>query len=1129
MQAQVQDGNKPLGLARKLYDFKPALLMASGALLGSLLIVFFSVVYSHEIFFSDRWDPYKIKYIEIWFFTLSIAVLTPTVLRIFKKDILAWYTRAGMVALTIALVIWVTGIWPASTTEAGYTAIGYAFVENMIPFQVSLHLAASTLASLFLHQISVKRSEKASAFKNVAIQLLGTLLLGSGLLLVMQSFQYIGLYTIFVIAPVSIALLAVLDIVPSLMAGRHTSSKIPAEQIDPMVEGTPAKIRALLFAGSPIIVYLLILFCVGEKTWESAASLIPLALPLVELITISIYYNMAQKKNNVIAPRAYGDVVRATLSFIACLLGLLIALTIAGYYRYLVGTMIVLMTTIAVGFVVAMVLRAFKQESMSETAIAKRYLRIMEAGLVILTLVMAYSVIFWEDFLSHNPLPDPRIVPFPGVAAVGLAGLGIGMLSYCGIGSIGEYHRKTVLSRDHEPAWNANATIYLVLLIPSLFYMGQVFFESRVFEWVAHIVENLEEVVVSILVYGMVIVLIGIGVVIAMLRAGIRSMKAPLPRAILNEDSFPRRARLMSIAVVGLVFLSFIGTASIMTMIPRVEPAHRALIANNDAFLLWSTYPGEKVTGSYVPGAFATTAIELNVTMAAGETERLHLVITPKTSIGDLQVNLTDFRYAVSSALFPADGLNWYYVTYNFDGQEERLVPGNPYQYRGRENRSAAYFDQINNWTVPKGQNQPIWLSFTSLYNTTAGAYLGNITVSWSDASGARSFQIPARVTVLDYQKPIKYRFGTMLGNDQIPMLQQSVWRHGRMGYRPLYPAMVPPALISSVNYSTGVYSLNLTGFNEALNVCARAGYTHQIYNQISGNALGDPGKFTSAWNATVLNILSDVQANLSNTYFDLPYGQGQIRAIDMIFEDLADEPGKDDAYRFRFGQLLDQAAPDLRLLCTCGISREAASWPGWSGPGGVFDVVDVRVTGPLSFQQYKDDPYVRDLYVQYPAENWIYWINAPWPPYPNSAQAYNPGSGIFSQVIQYYVISNVSGFLFWTAGDMAWADGGDGYAGWGCGRYFYYLEDGSNDYDVGYRFELLDDGMEVAELVRHLDAMIAGTAGSLNATAMQHAHDIRAAFDAMFPDFYAYPSPQKLGALYALRMELLQFLATNT
>ncbi len=1142
MSAQDLPKSDPRGIVSKLEELQPAVRVATGALLGALLVVFFSVVYSHEIFFSDRWNPYKLKYLELWFFTLSVAVLLPVMLRVIKKEFLAWYTRAGAAAAAVTLVIWAAGTWPATTTESGYTAMGYAFVENMIPFQVALHLVASTLVSSMLGHTAVGRDDKHKAFSTLSIAVLGVLATSAGMLLMLSLFQYAGLLVILGGGSVAIAGLLVLDVVPAIMHARDAKWKAPDLPERPTgpeqgVEGHGAKVRAIVYAGIFMAVPVVLILVVGEKSWETLASFLPFILPLIEMLSILIYgmVTWAGRGKLGLPPRSYGDIIRAVICLATSLLGVVAALVISGYYRDLVDTMMVLVLAIAGGFIAGLLLRTSGRSEMTEPAVSNRLNATMLAGLGLLGVTCTAGALVWLLFLDTAEIDpsmgyiDPRTVPFLGTVGVIAAGLGIGLLLCGGLGSIGEYHRKTVLARDGEPAWNVNSTAWLAMLVPAGFYMGQFFFETRVFEWGAYLETNIYSAMMTLLVAG---VLIGLFV----MAGGLALPRINRPRSVSIERRLPRRDVRSTIFLVAIVAGAFLGAGWITSSIPKAEPPHRVLVASNGSFTLWTAYPGEKVSDSYVPGTFQSTNPDLSVSMAAGETERLHLVLTPRSAIGNLRVNMSALRDPVSGELFPSDGLNWYYATYNFDGQEERLVPGNQYQYRGREFVTAAYIADINDWAPSPGKNQPLWLSYTSKYNTTAGNYGGNVTITWVGSGGADSLVIPVNVTVVAYQKPLAYRFSTAIGTAQgaAAARGRALWRHGRMGYNPGFPAMVLPKFWT-INWTLGNFTLDYTNFYNALNACAQAGYTFQIYKAFSDEMLGTPvAPFSAQWNSTVLAILGNASLNMSNTYFDLPYGQGQIRAIDMFVDDLYDEPGKDDAWRFRFGQMLDLAANvtgvKWRLICTCGMSLEAAAWPGWSGPGGVYDVVDIRVQMPFGFQLYRDDPAVRHLADDvYPAEDWIYWINSPWPPCPNSAQAYNPGSAVFSQAIQYYTISNVSGYLFWTSGDNAWADGGDGYAGWGSGKYFYPAGDGSDSWDPCYRFEMLDDGLEVAELLRHLDAMIAnGTAGPLDAATLPQAVGIRDEFEAMFPDFYTYPRPDRVGDLYALRLKLLQFLVAN-
>jgi hypothetical protein len=1204
MNAEQKLETKQHRLGNILSNSSTAFRVAIGSVLGALIILFFSVVYSHEIFFSDRWDPYKPKYLEIWFFTIAIVMLIPIIMRSIKKELLVWYARTGTVATFVALIIWLVSIWPISTMEAAYTSIGYAFEENIVPFEITLHLAASTVSSIFLLLVAVPRPLKANAFKDVFVMICGSLAIGTGFCYALIGFGYPGLHVLFWVSIFSLAALVALEFLPGIVMKEkpETIYQDTTRIVELEEESNAGKKRSIIFALVLIMVCFLVMLFIPEKSLSGVAEIIPLLIPSVEAIAILIKFlvsrvsskNVSNKSvgsalkiklailffaiinivafyitniysnaltiiliwvteafviiiklavsrvvGKVSAPRAYGNIMLSWLAFTGALIGGVVILVGAGYYRDLQVTMAIMLPAMLAGFIAGYIIKNIgdKKKSQTESGISKRYHLILIAGFCIVAIVSVAIWMTWQEFLHTAPIdpdtqtPDSRDVPFLGIAGMIPGGVAIGLLVFAGIGSIGEYHRKTTLSRDVEPAWNANATSWLVLLLPASFYFGQVYFGTRIYEWAGHIQTNLENSSTTSLLVGIVLLVFAIWVMTSLVIVIARARHANYMPSILQESRPGLRRQFSAPAIIVVVFLASIAGSALVMKFPRMEPSWNQLIVQNDAFTLWSTYPAAKVSQKYLPGTFQSTVEELEITMAAGETERVHIILTPVQDVENIRLNMSSFRKSVNET-FPATGLNWYYVTYNLGDQEEHLVPGNPYQYRGRDNVSSIYLSQINTWGAMPGLNLPIWLSFTSAYNTTAGTYTGNVTLSWNVDGTPGSLLIRARVDVLDYKKPIAYRFGTFLGaNTNNSTVGKMIWRCDRTGYYPGYSQFIPPTFVQSINWTAKTYVLNFTRFNAALNACAQAGYMHQIWNSFTTAALAvtDPAPFSANWNETVTGILAQMEANLTATLFDLPHGQGKVRAIDLIYDEIYDEPGKDDAYRFRIGQLIKQNASDYKLMCTCGISKEAASWPGWSGPGGVYDVIKVRVTGPLAFQEYFDDPSVRQLYADYPAENWIYWINSPWPPYPNSAQAYNTGSGLISQVVQYYVLTNVTGFLFWTAGDTAWADGGDGYEGWGSGRYFYLVDDGSNSYDVGYRFELLDDGLEIGEMVRHLDAMIAGTTGALNASTMQQARSIRAAFESMFPNFRAYPDPQHVGDLYALRLELLEFLAINT
>ncbi len=885
-----------------------------------------------------------------------------------------------------------------------------------------------------------------------------------------------------------------------------------------------------------IVVSLVTALFVPKKNWETIVLSVLFLVPIVEVFAVLVHIIKTRKIRESRTLKEYSEVGRACLAFIFCLFGLLVAFLISGYYRDFVATVTIVVTSAAGGLAIASVWSREKKGHSLTSPSLEFFLFLV--GVLLLAIIGLSEYVQWMSWAKNltglpTDLHDPRSVPFLGPTGMVPTGIAIGFLFWYGVKKLQNYHLKTNITPNGEPIWNGIATTWCLLLIPGAFYFVQVFFDNRIYEWYDHILENVTSVASTILI--VTVVLLASAIVIAAIgifkRRGYRKIQKLSPPLTREIDYGPLRTRATGIAVVGLLLASSLAGIAITSVWPAPEPSHRALLGTNTDLLLWSTFPAEKVSESYIPGTFVTTESVINVTMAAGETERAHIILTPRTDLNNVTLTISNLLHSVSHEQFPASGINWYYVTYNFDGQEEHLVPGNQSQYRGRENVTSAYLAQLSSWHVQRGKNQPLWLSFTSLYNTTSGIYNGNMTLSWVKGEQFESILIPVRVVVADYQKPLKYRSGTFIGSSlgSAAARGRSLWRHGRMGYNPGNPEFLPPTFIETIDWVVGTFTLNFTGFLTALNACAQAGYTHQIWRPFTDAALAvqDPVPFSANWNQTVLAILAYMSGNLTTTTFDLPFGQGKIRAIDLVYADIYDEPGKDDAYRFRFGQLLHQAAPDWRLICTTGITRESASWPGYLGPGGVFDVIDVRIMGPLGFQDYFDDAYIRQLYSEYPAENWIYWINSPWPPYPNSAQAYNPGSAVFSQVIQYYVLTNVSGFLFWTSGDETWADGGNGYAGWGSGQYFYPAGDNSGDWDPCYRFELLDDSMEVAELVRHLDAIIANkTTGPLNTTTLSQAINLRERFNRMFPNFKTYPKPAELGSLYSLRSDLLEFLA---
>ncbi|MBN2151828.1 MAG: hypothetical protein JW839_10305 [Candidatus Lokiarchaeota archaeon] len=1131
---------KPRGLPGRLAGLQPALTMATGSVFGALLVVFFSVVYSHQIFFSDRWDPYATKYIELWFFTLSLSVLVPAVLRFVSKGVVAWYGRVCTVAAAVVIIAWLASSWPTHVTEAGYTSIGYMFRDNVILFELALHLSASVVASAFLELTAVQRDGKEGAFKSVSGMVIGALALAAGMSVCVYVFQYPGLHAVLAVAAVSAAALAVAGIVPLAAPGAWS---VVTEQEGASKEGDApyqrgGYVRAFVFSGTTIVVLLVLFLVVSEKAWETIATVIPVLFPLAEVVVCLPYYIWSRTTEREDSVRGYGDVVRSVVALVFALIGIAIALLVSGYYRAIPRSVIWLAGAAACGFIVARAIRWREATSSSARALLNHV--VLLAGLTIVAAVAITAGLSWHghaDLLEGIPedLRDPSAVPFPDLPGVIPAGFGIGLLLACAVHGIGDYHQKAPLGTSGEPTWNANATIWLIMAIPGAFYMGQFFFENRIFEWYLHIQSNVEDTGTTIMLFGAVYVAIVLAAVPLVIRLAVNVARGRGKGDMVTSNRLPRRERWAGATLVAIVFAASLGGAAIASAWPQPEPAHHALLIRHDDLTLWTLYPAEKVTNTYEPGTFSTTASEISVTMAAGETERVHLILTPRAAITRLRVNISSLHDSGSGEYFPTNGSNWYYVTYNFDGQEEHLVPGNPYQYRGRENVSVAYLAQVDNWAASPGSNQPLWLAFTSLYNTSAGSYVGCVNVTWVGGDGAGQISLPIRVTVLDYKKPIAFRFFTAIGTarGEAAVRGRSLWRHGRMGYEPGHTEMLLPKFWT-INWITGSFTLDFTNFYNAMNECASAGYTIQKYVAFSAEML-TPGAvapavpFSALWNSTVLAIIGNASLDMNNTQFDLPHGQGKIKAIDMFYDDLYDEPGKDDAWRFRFGQLFDQACHTTgikwRLLCTCGVSLEAAGWPGWSEPGGVYDVIDIRVQMPFGFQLYRDDPEVRYLSdVVYPAEDWIYWINSPWPPAPNSAQAYNPGSAVFSQAVQYYTISNASGFLFWTSGDTTWADGGDGYAGWGSGKYFYPAGDGSGDWDPCYRFEMFDDGLEVGELLRHLDAMIVnGTAGPLDAARLQQAVGIRDEFEAMFPDFYTYPRPDRVGDLYALRLELLQ------
>ncbi|MFX0102933.1 MAG: hypothetical protein ACFFCS_25415 [Candidatus Hodarchaeota archaeon] len=1149
----------------RIEGWKKPVTFAYGACLGAMFLAIFSVVYSHQIFFSSRWDYYAQRYQETWFFFMVLFGCIPVVLSYIKQDLLKYYLLVSSVLQIIILVAWMLNFWPLYVTEASYTSIGYAFAENRGYFHWYMYISSSSFMTTMI-LLKSKGMQGTASTKSLISMVLFICLLGAIFCTILATLGFLGLYSIFFSMlgiTVSIACTMLFSIIAN--ARKRKSTEDSPEERNPLSSGdeiTRGKdkgslIRMVLNASILSVLILLTYLFISPKEWEAYVLLFIFIIPLVETFELIFHGISIRARKKPKGNRNYGHVVRFFISIVLAIFILVVALITAGYYRYIISYFTWFLFSTTLGIICAIGINAIIKKMGTANAKEKlpsdKYLNLrlnimlmIGVSMFLITLTMLHDA--WDGFFTYfqeNTSLVPKDVYFFGTNSLVPCGLSVGFLLHTGVNSLGEYSQAARKSLNGMPRWSAVSILWASMLLPTFLFIGQFYFENRIYEWNRDLFTGNFEAILELLFIMQIVFLIIIALFIAWLVVSLinrryRKRKSATKHGIITKGKIrAKKLNVKLLVTAAIVSVPLILPGVLFTFIPVEEPDYHALIETNADFLLWSTFPGEKISPNYKPGTFETTSQKLELILCRGETERMHLVISPKKVINSLRVNISTPLHEGTMEPFPVNGCNWYYATYNFDGQEEHLVPGNPTQYRGRQTTSAAYLAEINSWSVQAGTNQPIWLSFTSYYNSTPGIYEGNITISWtSEDSGTitpHNLTIDLDLEVLTYQKPIQYRFKTALGASTAP--GPSLWRHGRMGYHASIPYMIPPPLgtVFTINWTAGDFEVNWTDFDAALNRSASEGYFHMLYTWYPGDAFNTTSstpipRFSDSWNTTVKKVLVNASAHLNSTMFDLPFGQGQIRAIDMISMDLYDEPGKDDAWRFRYGQILDEAAPEWKLLCTTAISREAASWPGYTGPGGVFDVVDIRVQGAHSYREYIDDPYVRDLYEEYPAELWTYWINSPWPSYPNSAQAYNPGVNVLSQVIQYYTICPVSGFLFWTAGDTAWADGGDGYTGWGSGKYFYYVTDGTDEWDPGYRFEILDEGMEIAELLRHLDALIDGTASTtLNATGMMEAEGIRDEFDQMFPDYYTYPKPHEIKKIYDLKGVMLEFLSDNT
>nr|MDO8084195.1 hypothetical protein [Candidatus Sigynarchaeum springense] len=661
MQEMVPAPGKPRQFLERLATFQPAITTATGSIFGALLVVFFSVLYSHQIFFSDRWDTSATKYIELWFFTLAISVLVPALLRFVNEGILAWYRRAFSIVAAVVLVMLVASSWPTFITETAYTAIGYMFRNNIIPFQIALHLSASVVACAFLQLAAVHRDKKEFAFKNVSTMVLGTLVLGAAMSACAALFQYPGLHAVLVTAATSVIVLVVAGLVPDIIRGPRQglagSKGMLSERDAPYQRGGVA--RAFIFTAATIAALLLSLAYAPEKSWETIAVVIPIAYPLVEVVACITYYVWSVTSKRTDAIRGYGDVARSIVALFFAMFGIVLALLVSGYYRAILGTMPWLAGAAACGYLIGHVTRGGGSASSSARALQNHV--VLLAGLAIIAMVAIIAGLDWLDhasFLESIPedLRDPSMVPFPGLLGVIPAGLGVGLLLACAIHGIGDYHQKAPLGSSGEPTWNANATTWLLLIVPAAFYMGQLYFDNRIFEWYAHVQTNVEDTGTTALLVGAVFAIAAIALGPIVIRLVVNVAREKGKGLMQVSKGLPWKERWAGVVVIALVLVANLGGAAIASVWPHAEPAHHALLVQNDDFLLWSVYPSEKVADTYKPGRFSTTATGITVTMAAGETERVHLVLTPRAGITQLRVNISRLHDPVSGEYFPADG-----------------------------------------------------------------------------------------------------------------------------------------------------------------------------------------------------------------------------------------------------------------------------------------------------------------------------------------------------------------------------------------------------------------------------------------------------------------------------------------
>jgi hypothetical protein len=1100
-----------------------------------LYLLFFAVVYSHTIFFSSRWDAWAPRYQEVWFLTTTALCIVPVLIRygiggfsLFWARIILHFIRLIIqICLAIILILWWISAaldWSIYNPELFYTSIGYIFAENRALFHGALYSSGALLVCLIFDR-DFENKEKSQSIMGI---LFGIGITAIIFCLLIENIGVLGLYGIF---GATLGMLfgdAGVQISKILIARENNS-----DRKEKMEKGRSIRVSLATFA--MYIILAVMYWGVEPKGWAGMILILAVLFPFLEIFLVLGNIIIHKFNPKIRLPHSYGLTAIAAFSGLVFLFLLIVPMVGTANYRYMINSFLWILGGILLGLVIASLLLS---KARNWVILGSFLGSILLPGLLIGV---------WTEFriaLAHsdpNFIPDIRNLPYLGPLFALSCGLVLGFLLTIRVHFIEQdppFNSKTHIF------WEGNRVLWSVVTVPLFFFMGYQAFDTRIYEWNRdYVMKNLTDSITFLGAVAGVFAIITIIIFLGLLYNSIRekNLKNREENAIPGDINHDRKNRITArtapaLFLAVIVMGSLLSVVGIIALSPAIEPSYHIKHVGNEDYTVWSTFAAEKVRPDYRPGIFSTQQPQITIDMVCGETERAHLIFSTNRMCDRLVVNISSLiRWEgdiATADFFPKTGINWYFVTYNFDGQEEHLIPGNPTQYRGRENITEAYLSQLAAWGVAAKTNQPLWFSFTSQYDTKPGTYRGEIQLSTQYGSTIENSTIPVEVVIHNYQKPLKYRLGTFFGSSG--SLGRTLWRHQRMGYHPSYDYMIPPSFVSNINWSTGEYLLNWTGFDAALNACAREGYTHLIYNWYPTDQTGMNNniseaipRYSAKWNQTVLAILTDASAHLNSTSFDLPYGQGLIRAIDMVYMELYDEPGKDDAWRItQYGQLLDQAAPEWRLICTMGISREALTYPNWTGSGGVFDVVDVRIEPSGCAREYEAFPEIRAAYAEYPAELWFYDINAPWPPYPNSAQAYNPGVNIYSHVLRMVVLMNVSGYLFWTAGDTTWADGGDGYAGWGSGRYFYPVEDGSGNWDPGYRFEVMDEGMEVAEMLRHINALLSGLEGPLTEQEKSEAQEIVNRYTTLYPSYTQFPSSMDLEELYAARLTMINLLS---